>query len=141
MCSIFIKPPSHSEEDHEVRTTSCIVLSNSIHVVGTWSKLLKYHFHVHTTLLLRRCQVLTAYVRHVHTRFFLRVHHARTRSNKFLPPFRLHHALTTFLPYPSSPYKYYYICCSTSLNLENITCEHRLKNMPTKTDRGLGRVP
>ena len=39
---IEFKPPSHIDEDHEVRTTPCKNLSNSMRVVETWSKLVKY---------------------------------------------------------------------------------------------------
>ena len=36
------KAPFTIRRDHEVRTTFCKTLSNSISVVGTWSKLVKY---------------------------------------------------------------------------------------------------
>ena len=33
-----VKPPSRSDEDHEVRTMFFKILSNSMSIVGTWSK-------------------------------------------------------------------------------------------------------
>ena len=42
-----LKPRSHLGEGHEVRTTSCKILSNSISVVGTWSKFVIFSFILH----------------------------------------------------------------------------------------------
>ena len=50
LLNVLLKSPSHSDEDHEDRSTSCKILSNSISVVGTWSKSEKY---VIVTFILR----------------------------------------------------------------------------------------
>ena len=95
-------------EDHEVRTMSCQILSSSMSVVGTRSKLVKY---VIFTFILR-CYYDAA-------RFSLRLTRSfnvlTTRSSlthqvqQVLIAFSLskgrsHHALTTFSLRPSSPY-------------------------------------
>ena len=59
--SAVLKPLLHSDKHHKVRTTSCKILSNSMSVVADVVKVYDIiNFHVHTTLLLCRCQVLTA---------------------------------------------------------------------------------
>ena len=98
-------------------TTFSLHQRRSHHILTTFSLLQRRLHHMLTTfsLLQRRSH-------HMLTTFSLRQR-------------RSHHMLTTFSLPPTSPYKYYDKCCSTSFNLENLTCEHFLlkaKDTPRK---------
>ena len=74
------------------------------------------NFHVHTILLLRPCQVLTVSNMFILGSYYVPVTHAsevqQVLKTSLLCQRRWHHALTTFSLHPSSPYKYYYKCCT-----------------------------
>ena len=71
-----IMSPSHSYEDHENRITTAKFDEHSWDVVNLGEI---GNFHVHATLLLRHCQVLTV------PNTFSPAYRTRTRSNKVLP--------------------------------------------------------